>query len=188
MTAMHHTYLLVCVLACAIAAAFDLRTGNIPNWLTLGLFALAPVAHAVIAVLHHSWKSGLLAAGSSLGAGIGAAVIPMALARSGGLGLGDVKLFAGIGATCGVLASLYVQTYAYVFGMVYALVFVWRQGRLKATWENIRGLASASHRAADAKDEATAARPRRHEGFTEVRFGPAILAGMCVAAWARWST
>lgn len=188
MTSMHHTYLLVCVFACAVAAAFDLRTGNIPNWLTLGLFALAPFAHAAIAVIHHSWKSGLLAAGYSLGAGIGAAVIPMALARSGGLGLGDVKLFAGIGATCGVLASLYAQTYAYVFGMVYALVFVWRRGRLKATWENIRGLVAAARRGADAKEEAAAERRRRNEGFTEVKFGPAILAGMCVAAWARWST
>ena len=177
---MHHTDLLVCVLACAIAAALDLSTGNIPNWLTLGLFGLAPVAHAVTAVRDHSWRSGLLAAGSSLGAGLCAAVIPLALARKGGLGLGDVKLFAAIGATCGVLAALYAQTYAYVFGMVYALVLVWRRGRLKATWENVRGLLAGSRRAA-------AEGPRRHEGFTEVKFGPAILAGMCLTAWARWS-
>lgn len=193
--AAHQCFLVVAVVACTVAALVDLRTGQIPNWLTLGLLGTAPVAHAALAFAHpaHAWSTALAAAGWSLAAGVGSALVPLALARSGGLGLGDVKLFAAIGAACGVFVAVYAQTYAYVFAMVYALALVARQKRLAQTFRNIERIFGVGRPAqAPASPVAPAddvpSTEGRHAGFTEVKFGPAILAGMCVAAWARWQS
>ena len=110
--AAHQWFLVVAIAACTVAALVDLRTGQIPNWLTLGLLGAAPVAHAALVFAHpvHAWSTAVAAAGWSLASGVGAALVPLALARSGGLGLGDVKLFAAIGAACGVFVAVYAQT------------------------------------------------------------------------------
>jgi len=180
-TGMHHAALVAAIVACTIAALVDLRTGQIPNWLTLGLFGGAPLVRAVATLYHHHpLSSAVLAAILSLASGVGSALIPLALARSGGLGLGDVKLFAAIGAACGVFVALYAQTYAYVFAMAYAFVVVARKRRLRSTIDNIKELVGA-YRTGPVRDPAS-----KHEAFTEVKFAPAILCGMCVAAWAQW--
>jgi prepilin peptidase CpaA len=178
-----HVLLIAAVTACAVAALIDMRTGSIPNWLTLGLLAIAPLARGGAALFHHhSWSAGAMAMFSSMaGAGL-SAVLPALLWRGGGLGLGDVKLFAAIGATCGAFVGLYAQSYAYVVAMVYAIVLVVRRKKLASTLANLRRLLSPTTR--QGTDPAGSA--PRHEGFTEVRFGPAILAGMCIAAWAQW--
>jgi prepilin peptidase CpaA len=180
--AMHHWLLGATIAACAIAALVDLRTGEIPNWLTLGLFGAAPIVRAAAAVhfQHASWTSAVLVGVLSLLSGIASALVPLALARHGGLGLGDVKLFAAIGAACGIFVAFYAQTYAYVFAMLHALIFLARKKKLGATFRNIQGLFDGRPRAARADGAA------RHEGFTELKFAPAILGGMCVAAWAQW--
>jgi prepilin peptidase CpaA len=168
------------VAACAVGALVDLRTGNIPNWLTLGLVGFAPLCHAALAwSRHHSWPAASMALAASLGGAAVSAMLPAFLYRVGGLGLGDVKLFAAIGATCGVFVGLYAQTYAYVLAMVYALVLVAWRGKLAATLANVKGLVTARSGRDGAGEPARAS-------FTEVRFGPAIAAGMCVAAWAQW--
>jgi prepilin peptidase CpaA len=170
------------VAACAVGALVDLRTGNIPNWLTLGLLAVAPLSHAAVAwSSRHSWASALTALAASLGGAAVSAMLPLFLYRVGGLGLGDVKLFASIGATCGAFVGLYAQTYAYVLAMVYALALVAYRGKLAATLSNVRGLVTPR-----APVGAPASEPARRTSFTEVRFGPAIAAGMCVAAWTQW--
>jgi prepilin peptidase CpaA len=178
----HQALLAIALAACAIAAAIDLRTGRIPDWLTLGLLAAAPALHAaaVLVVAPRAWSAGALAASESVGSGVLAAIVPFLLARSGGLGGGDVKLLAAVGATCGVFASLYAQTYAYVAAMIYALVLVTRRGRLRTTLSNVGRLVTRPR-------SAEAAEPgERHAGFTEVKFGPAIFVGMCMTVWARW--
>jgi prepilin peptidase CpaA len=177
----HHVFLASMVAACAVGALVDLRTGNIPNWLTLGLIAIAPLSHAAVAwSARHSWTAALMALAASLGGAVVSAMLPLFLYRVGGLGLGDVKLFAAIGATCGAFVGLYAQTYAYVLAMVYALALVAYRGKLAATLSNVRGLVTSRAAKVDGGPSA----PRT--SFTEVRFGPAIAAGMCVAAWAQW--
>jgi prepilin peptidase CpaA len=178
----HQALLAIALAACAIAAAIDLRTGHIPDWLTLGLLAAAPVIHAAAALsaTPRAWSAGALAASESVGSGVLAAVVPFLLARSGGLGGGDVKLLAAVGATCGAFAALYAQTYAYVAAMIYALAVVTHRGRLRATLGNVGRLVTRA-RPAEGADSS-----ERHAGFTEIKFGPAIFVGMCVAAWSRW--
>jgi len=180
-TGSEHWFLVASVAVCAIAAVVDLRTGQIPNWLTLGLLGCAPLARGALSFARHahSLSAAATEAGASLAAGLGSALVPLALAHRGGLGLGDVKLFAAVGAACGIFAAVYAQTYAYVFSMVYALVLVARTGRAAQTFGNIRRLFGGEAAGAPTPEQ-------RHEGFTEVKFGPAIFAGMCVAAWARW--
>jgi prepilin peptidase CpaA len=177
----HNWLLVAAVVACVIASIVDLRTGQIPNWLTLGLFGAAPVVRGSVALVHHHrWGSALLVSLLSLGSGVAAALVPLFLARRGGLGLGDVKLFAAIGAACGVFVALYAQAYAYVFAMVYALALVARRGALGSTLGNIAGiLRKPGEPAAASGDDARAA-------LTELKFAPAILCGMCVVAWVQW--
>jgi prepilin peptidase CpaA len=178
-----HALLIAAVTACAVGALIDLRTGSIPNWLTLGLLTVAPLVRGGAALLEHqSLSAGAVAVLSSFaGAGL-SAILPALLWRGGGLGLGDVKLFAAIGASCGAFVGLYAQSYAYVVAMVYAVVLVVRRKKLASTLANLKRLLSPASR----RGTEPAGSSARHEGFTEVRFGPAILAGMCIAAWAQW--
>jgi prepilin peptidase CpaA len=177
--AMQHWFLLAALAACAVAAVIDLRTGHIPDWLTLGVLAVAPLARAGAAFAHHpGWRQAVMVACLSILSAVGSAIIPALLARSGGLGGGDVKLFAAIGAACGIFVAFYAQTYAYVFAMVQALFVVLRQGKLKKTVANIRGL--FAKRVAEVEPDA------RHASFTQVKFAPAIFAGLVVATWAQW--
>jgi prepilin peptidase CpaA len=201
--ATQHCFLIATLAACAVAAVVDLRTGHIPDWLTLGLLGIAPFARAAAVFFHQrSWHSALEAMCLSVLSAAGAAVIPALLSRSGGLGGGDVKLFAAIGASSGFLAGLYAQTYAYVFAMVQAMFLVARRNKIRQTLENVRGLflarvgGRASRPASPATGGSDSSAPRpsahrdaaRHAGFTEVKFAPAIFAGLVVAAWAQWKS
>src|ERR1039457_5162423 len=92
-------FLVVAVLVSAIAAWTDWRTGNIPNWLTFGTLALAPVAHIAVSFAHHATFSDELASGGySLLGGLACGFLPLLLYRRGGIGGGGVQLFAAIGA------------------------------------------------------------------------------------------
>jgi len=77
----------------AVATFTDLRTRRIPNWLVLP-FLLAGVATS-------AWSHGWYGLGQSLaGFGVGAAIFGT-LFCLGGMGMGDVKLCAAIGAWIG---------------------------------------------------------------------------------------
>jgi prepilin peptidase CpaA len=177
----HHTFLLTAVLACAVAAVTDLRTGSIPNWLTLGLLAVAPIVRGGAELVYgHAWGAALFAVLASVaGAGL-SALLPLLLWHGGGMGLGDVKLFAAIGATCGAFVGMYAQSYAYVIAAIYAVALLIRRKRLAGMLANLKRLLARP------RGESGAAAAARFEGFTEIRFGPAILVGMCIAAWAQW--
>jgi prepilin peptidase CpaA len=100
--------------------------------------------------------------------------------RSLGLGGGDVKLFAAIGALTNAGVGLRAETYAFVFGMVWALLVVARSGRLASTFGNVATLVTAPLRR-------SAERPQvRSEQMTPIPFGPAILAGTVFAAVMCW--
>jgi prepilin peptidase CpaA len=178
-------FLLAASALCAVGALCDLRTGQIPNWLTFGALLGAPALHGILAFAHHRGGDAVAASLlASIGGAIVAALLPLLLWYRGGLGLGDAKLFAALGAMCGAFVALYAQTYAYAVAFVYALVMLARRGEIARTLGNVGRLVSSSRGgAAAATVEGAAA---RNEGFTEVRFGPAIFAGMCIAAYARW--
>lgn len=76
-----------------IAAAWDLRTRRIPNWLVMPFMAAGPV----VASCTHGWR-GL---GQSMGGWLLGACAYGVLCWMGGMGMGDVKLAAAIGAWIG---------------------------------------------------------------------------------------
>jgi prepilin peptidase CpaA len=100
--------------------------------------------------------------------------------RSLGLGGGDVKLFAAIGSLTNAGVGLRAETYAFVFGMVWALFIVARSGRLASTFGNVATLVTGPLRRGADRHQV----PREH--MTSLPFGPAIFAGTVLAAAICW--
>lgn len=113
----------------AIACAIDLRSRRIPNWLTVGA--------AVIGIAYHTavgGSAGLEAAAAGWAVGLAIFFIPFAL---GGLGAGDVKLVAALGAWLGPAQVVWLALYAGVIGGVLALVVAVSRGYLRQALRNI---------------------------------------------------
>src|SRR5262245_35316370 len=96
-------FLAVAVAASGVAAWTDWRRGQIPNWLTLGTLAVAPVAHFVAAIVTGRADQAIEAAGFSVVGAAVCALVPLLLYRQGGICGGDVKMLAALGAVCGVM-------------------------------------------------------------------------------------
>ncbi len=81
------------VIVVAVATVTDLRSRRVPNWLTFPFMVTGPVLSI--------WLGGWHGLAQSLeGFGLGAAIYGL-LHMLGGMGMGDVKLCAGIGAWVG---------------------------------------------------------------------------------------
>ena len=116
--------------AVALAASgFDLRSRRIPNALTLG-GALAGLIAAAI-------TTGVGGVGSSASGWALATVMWLPLYALGGMGAGDVKLMAAIGAWVGPLIVFYASLYAAVAGAMVAAGMVIAQGCARQTYFNI---------------------------------------------------
>jgi prepilin peptidase CpaA len=116
----------------AIAAVCDLRTGRIPNALTLGAL-LAGLAFS--AVDGAGW--GLLT--SLAGCAVGLAVL-LPIFAFGGMGGGDVKLLAALGAWLGPLGALRAALAASLAGGVLALMVAVSTGYLLEALRNLLAL------------------------------------------------
>jgi prepilin peptidase CpaA len=110
------------------AAAQDLRTRRIRNWLTLCL-VITGIAHSLMSSHSVPLSDSLL--GTLAGFGL-----PLTLFVLGALGGGDVKLLAGVGAWLGVSGVIEVFLAAAVVGMVIVLVQCAAKGRLKVLFSN----------------------------------------------------
>lgn len=120
----------VVVLGVAAGAIFfDVRTRRIPNVLTLGA-ALAALAYAG---LHGGW-SGVETAAA--GWAVGAAIFFPFFAL-GGMGAGDVKLLAAVGAWLGPLNAILVAMFGSIAGGVLALVVALARGYLRTALSNL---------------------------------------------------
>lgn len=93
-------------LLAAAAAFFDHRTGRIPDALTLGALGAALVVSAA--------AGGVRAGLASLLGALIVALVPLGLHAMGGIGGGDVKLLAALGALLGTLRGLEVELVAFV--------------------------------------------------------------------------
>lgn len=124
---------LICVAVCLIAAAYDVRTRRLPDLLTLPALTV-----------------GLLLSLSGGGYSLAAAVIAVALlgglfamfAAVGGMGWGDVKLMAAVGALLGWPAPawaivLYVLLFTTFAGGALAVIAALRRGRLTAALRGV---------------------------------------------------
>src|SRR5207248_8911272 len=113
----------------ALACWFDIRTRHIPNLLTFGGAAVALV-YSLVA----SGPGGLLTA--TLGWLAGAAVF-LPFFVLGGMGAGDVKLAACLGAWLGPMTALYADLYAALAGGVLALALALATGYLREAVTNV---------------------------------------------------
>ena len=174
-------FLVVAVLVSAIAAWTDWRTGNIPNWLTFGTLALAPVAHIAVSFAHHATFSDALASGGySLLGGLACGFLPLLLYRRGGIGGGDVKLFAAIGALLRTMVGVEAEFYCFMAAALIAPAHLAYEGKLFRTLKNAALMVVNPFLPPDKK------RVVEQEAMSWIRLGPAIFFGMVLTAALYW--
>ena len=116
------------VVAVSVATFTDLHSRRIPNWLVFPLMGGGVAASC--------WMHGWHGLGQSLeGFGLGALVYGILFAI-GGMGMGDVKLVAAIGAWVGPMQLLTVMVLTGIVGGIMALGIAVSGGFLK---EMVRG-------------------------------------------------
>ena len=119
----------VAVAIAVVAAMVDLRSRRIPNVLTFGAAAAARIV------------AGMMSGPSALAMSGGGWLLGLALwlpiYALGGMGAGDVKLLAALGAWLGPAAVLYVALYAAVAGGLLGVAVAAGHGRLRRTCDNI---------------------------------------------------
>lgn len=125
---METTQAIVVILA-AIACWCDVRTRRIPNVLTFGGAALA-----VVYSLLTQGPGGLVV---SVGGWLTGAVLFLPLYLLGGMGAGDVKLLACLGAWLGPSAALFAALYSSIAGGVMALIVALATGYLSEALRNL---------------------------------------------------
>jgi prepilin peptidase CpaA len=164
-------FLLAAVAISAIAAFTDYKTGQIPNWLTLGGIVVGVVGHVA-----HGWVAANATTGLSEGAFAIAGLLfcsfaPGLLYWKGGMGGGDLKLFAAIGALCQPMLGIEIQMYALVIAAVVAPARLAYEGKL------FRVLGASFSLVFNPLRRAENRRAVPVETMTWFRLGPAIFGG-----------
>ena len=163
--------LLSAVVLTAVAAVWDLRTGLIPNRL-VAAGAIATLVLSVAIAAPRGPAAVLGAVVSMLAGMVIISLVPLLLYRMDGIGGGDVKLLAVVGAALGPYLALEAEMYAFMFVVLYAPARLLWEGKLIRTLRAsglllVRPLVPRHRRP----------KPARPEELTAFRFGPAIFAG-----------
>jgi prepilin peptidase CpaA len=118
------TLLIACVTLTLllVAAAYDLRTREVPDWVALALLAWAALATA-LGWHTNTWWS--LAAGLTIGAVVGGLFFYL----GGGLGGADVKLITALGAVAGPAGLISALFWMALAGGALALLAAARRQR-----------------------------------------------------------
>ena len=118
--------------ACLVACTCDLRTGRIPNLLTFGAAGLA--------LAFHGLAGNLGASGWSLAGWLVGITLFVPFFWLGGMGAGDVKLLAALGAWVGPGEIVWVAFWSVIAGGVIGLPVAWAHGYLRHACRNLRVL------------------------------------------------
>jgi prepilin peptidase CpaA len=160
-------------LTCAtVAACFDVKTRRIPNKLS--------VPCLMAGLLLHYFAQGWAGLGSSLAAAAIAFGIFLLFFLAGGMGGGDVKLIAAVGALAGLhmLPGILVATA--LIGGALAIGMVMMRGQMGVTLRNMASI--AGHHA----EHGLSPHPTLHvrnEATLRLPYGVAIAAGVLVGCW-----
>ena len=166
------TFLLGAAVLAALAAWTDFRTGHIPNAIPAGGLLLAIGGHFAEGVARGGFAFGAKQAGFSLGGALLAALVPALMYLRGGIGGGDVKLFAALGAMLHPLAGLEAETYAFAAAALIVPAKLAYEGKLFSTLGNTLNLVLNPLRKKENRRELPA------EMATWFRLGPAIFLGV----------
>jgi prepilin peptidase CpaA len=173
----------------ALAAVWDLRMGHIPNRLTLlgllagGLLHVAtlcwftrpagePFRAALLGTALAQVALGVLACG----------LVPYLLFLRQGMGGGDVKLLAAVGAFLGPVAGLEVELYSFLAMALFAPARLAYDGRLLRTLGNSAALLANPFLPKDRR------RTLSPELLSSLKFGPAVFVGMVALILIRWGS
>jgi prepilin peptidase CpaA len=173
MTALQPAYwpLLLAVALTGAAAIWDLRTGLIPNRL-VAVGAIAAIVLNVLVAMPRGVTTIGAALLSMLAGLVLVSLVPLLLYRLDGIGGGDVKLLAVVGAALGPYMGIEAEMYAFTVVVLYAPARLLFEGKLIKSLRTtgfmiIRPLVPR-HRQGP---------PAKIEELTAFRFGPAIFAG-----------
>jgi len=155
------------VLIVAAAAILDLRTGKIPNWLTLPAIAAGP--------LFWFMAFGTYGAVESV-AGIFLCGLPPFLAyRAGGMPGGDLKLFAAVGGIVGPVTGIEIEFFAMVAAGLFGVALLIYRGKFRETF----GAAYLRVRNRVLPERLAKEVPEVER--TSIRVGPFVLVGVIAA-------
>lgn len=123
-----------------VAAVIDGMILKVPNWLTFPFI--------ICGWLHWTMESGMGGLGWSLAGTFVGMMLLLVLRNVGGMGAGDVKLLAGVGAWLGTVITLYAFAATAVVGGIMAAYMIWKSGnwqhhfamanRIMAEWKDVR--------------------------------------------------
>jgi prepilin peptidase CpaA len=171
---------LAVVLTGALATFWDVWTRRVPNAITLGSAAIALAFHAVAAADVHTAAIGV--AWSTCGWLFGL-VLFLPVFLLGGLGAGDIKLLAAMGAWLGPLAVFWAAVYGSIVGGALAVPLLIARGAFRRTMSNLWALIGFWR----------VAGVRPHPGLTlenpsaiRLPYALPIAIGACLALW--WRT
>ncbi len=106
-----------------LAAGYDLKSRRIPNWLSFSILSSGLLLHFADAGM-----KGILFSLSGLAAGAGLLLLPYLL---GGMGAGDLKLLAALGALVGAKGILAVFIISSLFGGAFAIAALVMRDRVE---------------------------------------------------------
>jgi len=174
-------FYLAALVVAGLAAWTDWRTGEIPNWLSLGPVLLAPIAHIVASkAMGEETSTALLEGGFSVCGALLCALIPLLLYSKDAIGGGDVKLFAALGALCMPRAGVELQMYSFFAAALIAPARLAYDGKLFRTLRNSLLLMVNPFLPKSKK------RTVEVEMMSWLRLGPAILIGVAITAMENW--
>src|SRR5262249_39542097 len=102
-----------------VAAYIDGRQLRVPNWITFPM--------VLSGLAYNAWLEGWTGLGmAATGTAVGLACL-LPLYSVGGMGAGDVKLMAGVGAWLGAAITFYAFCLSTIVGAVMALWMIWRR-------------------------------------------------------------
>jgi len=125
----HLAIRILLVLLVVAASVFDIRKHRIPNWLTIAGVVLAVALNTFLFEMAGLWYS-------LKGLGLAFAIY-FGLYLLRGMGAGDVKLMAGVGAAVGLYNWLGILFLTAIFGGVAAVVLAASKGRIQRTFRNM---------------------------------------------------
>ncbi len=157
------------VVVLAIATFTDLRSRRIPNWLVLPFLAAGLIVPAALVGWHGLWQS-------LEGLGLGALVYGV-LYWMGGMGMGDVKLMAAIGAWVGPSQLMVAMLLTAMAGGIMVLCWALFGGFLGELGQGRELIAGWFKHGVRPNPEFTLANPKRRK----MPYAPAIAIGTLIS-------